>query len=43
MSEPSLYERLGGAFAIAAVLTARTRKTPSSVNGTTTTWGGFQA
>jgi hypothetical protein len=55
MTESSLYERLGGAFAIAAGLTtsakqsctirssASNRRTPASGNGTPTIWADFPA
>jgi hemoglobin len=54
MAEPSLYERLGGVFAIAAVIDhfsdavvknpslAKDRRTPSFVSGTPTRWTGCQ-
>jgi hemoglobin len=55
MAEASLYERLGGAFAIAAVIehfsdavvrnpiAARNRRTPSFGNGARTIRTGFPA
>ena len=55
MTESSLYERLGGAFAIAAVVdhfsdavvqnpsSARDRRTLPSGNGTPTIWADFRA
>ena len=54
MTEPTLYDRLGGAFAIAAWLThpaallqtrssARSRRTPTSGNGTPTIWADSRA
>ena len=53
MAESSLYERLGGAFAIAAVvdhfsdalisnpIVGRARRTRLSASGIRTTWRGF--
>jgi hemoglobin len=55
MTDASLYERLGGVFAIAAVvdhfsdavvrnpIAANSRRTPSSGSGTRTIWAGFRA
>ena len=52
MAEPSLHERLGGVFAIAAVIdhfsdavvknpvVGQDRRTPSFVNGIPTSWPG---
>jgi hypothetical protein len=54
MAEPSLYERLGGVFAIAAVIdhfsdavvqnrsSAKHRRTLSFVSGIPTSWTGSQ-
>ncbi len=54
MAEPSLYERLGGVFAIASVIdhfsdavvqnpwSAKDRRTLSFVSGTPTSWTGCQ-
>jgi len=55
MAEKTLYERLGGVFAIAAVIdhfsdavvknpvVGQTPRTPPSVSGTPSSWVGYQA